>query len=173
MVDTGSIIAILCRQSICVFSRLKFYDKIFLSHNTELLFVKEVIFVLGCSRNLRGKIPRLHWYFWEVHKPEEKGFIFRIDFVLTLKVQTSYKHYTIQNRHIQYFRMLTSIFFFSNIPRGSLKIDFFCFLSTFPSFPEWPCWQYLIKRFTEYLRLEGVVQIKRRILMLFKWEIGI
>lgn len=29
--------------------RLDFYDKIFFfSHNTELLFVKEVIFVFGC-----------------------------------------------------------------------------------------------------------------------------
>lgn len=60
---------------VCVFPRLKFYDKIFLSHNTELLFVKEVIFVCGCSRTLRGKIPRLHCTFKKYINLKSKAFL--------------------------------------------------------------------------------------------------
>ena len=62
MIDIGFIIAILCRQSMC-FPKIKILWQEFLSHNTELLFVKEVMFVFGCCRNLSGKIPWLHFTF--------------------------------------------------------------------------------------------------------------
>lgn len=71
MIDIGSIIA----GRVCIFPRLDFYDKIFFGHNTELLFVKEVIFVFGCCKNLRGKIPRLVFTFKKYKKLKSKIFL--------------------------------------------------------------------------------------------------